>query len=232
MLRQAVELDPSYARALALLSGCCWTFISQGFGHRDDPQVSDLVQVAQRAVALDASDSDVVAIAAQVLALAGGDMEAGAALVEKAINLNSNSALAFRIGAVLHGYLGQVEKAVDYAQQADRLNPLDSGWSGTLGYVIAYFGTGQHGKVLDWTARILREKPHVAPALRYRAASLALLGRIEEAHEVVARILKQTPGYTIEDVRRHHEFDMHTPFKVPGVTESLYRGLRLAGLPE
>ena len=74
--------------------------------------------------------------------------------------------------------------------------------------------------------------PHVAPALRYRAASLALLGRVEEAHEVVARILKQTPGYTIEDVRRHHEFDMHTPFKVPGVTESLYRGLRLAGLPE
>ena len=47
---------PTYARALALLSGCCWTFISQGFGHRDDPQVSDLVQVAQKAVALDAGD--------------------------------------------------------------------------------------------------------------------------------------------------------------------------------
>ena len=159
-------------------------------------------------------------------------METGAALVEKAINLNPNSAMAFRFGAVLHGYLGQVEKAVDYAQRADRLNPLDSGWTGNMGYVIAYFGIGDHEKVLDWTARILREKPHVAPALRYRAASLALLGRVEEAHEVVARILKQTPGYTIEDVRRHHEFDMHTPFKVPGVTESLYRGLRLAGLPE
>ena len=101
-----------------------------------------------------------------------------------------------------------------------------------MGYVIAYFGIGDHEKVLDWTARILREKPNVAPALRYRAASLALLGRVEEAHEVVARILKQTPGYTIGDVRRHHEFDMHRPFKMPGVTESLYRGLRLAGLPE
>jgi adenylate cyclase len=117
-------------------------------------------------------------------------------------------------------------------KRADRLNPLDPGWSGTLGYVLAYFGTGEHEKVLDWTARILREKPNVAPALRYRAASLALLGCIEEAREVVARILKQTPNYTVEDVRRHHEFDMHRPFKVPGVTESLYRGLRLAGLPE
>jgi tetratricopeptide (TPR) repeat protein len=214
------------------LSVCCWTFISQGLGHRDDPQVSDLVQVTQKAVALDAGDSDVVAIAATVLACPGGDMDTGLALVEKAIALNPNSGLAFRNAAVLHGYLGQAEKAVDYAQRADRLSPLDPGWAGNMGHVIAYFGIGDHEKVLDWTARILREKPHVAPALRYRAASLALLGRIKEAQEVVARILRQTPGYTIGDVRRHHEFDMNKPFKRPGVTESLYRGLRLAGLPE
>jgi adenylate cyclase len=232
LFRQAVELDPTYARALALLSICCFRFISQGFGHRDDPQVSDLVQVAQKAVALDASDSDVVALAAQVLALPGGDMDTGLGLAEKAIALNPNSGMAFRTGAMLHGYLGQAEKAVDYAQRADRLSPFDSGWGGNVGYVIAYFGIGDHEKVLRWTARILREQPHVALALRYRAASLALLGRVEEAHEIVARILKRTPGYTIEDVRRHFEFDMHTPFKMPGVTESLYRGLRLAGLPE
>jgi TolB-like protein len=230
--RQAVELDPTYARALANLSICCWTFISQGFGHRDDPQVSDLVEAAQKAVALDATDSGVLTTAAIVFALPGGDMDTGVALAEKAIALNPNHGQAFRNGAALHGYLGQAERAVDYAQRAERLNPLDTGWAGNTGYVITYFGIGDHEKVLDWTARILREKPNVAPALRYRAASLALLGRIQEAHEVVARILKQTPGYTIEDVRRHHEFDMHRPFKVPGVTESLYRGLRLAGLPE
>ena len=98
--------------------------------------------------------------------------------------------------------------------------------------MIAHFGVGAHDQVIDWTQRILSEWPNAAPALRYRAASLALLGRIVEAHEVVARILRQTPGYTIGDVRRHHEFDMNKPFKRPGVTESLYRGLRLAGLPE
>ena len=49
---EAVELDPTYAGALTILVECCLTYISQGFGHRDDPQVSDLVQVAQKAVAL------------------------------------------------------------------------------------------------------------------------------------------------------------------------------------
>lgn len=101
-----------------------------------------------------------------------------------------------------------------------------------MGYITAYFGIGDHDKVVVWTAKILRERSNFAAALRYRAASLALLGRLEEAHEVVARLLKHTPSYSIGDVRRHHEFDMNKPFKRPGVTESLYRGLRLAGLPE
>jgi adenylate cyclase len=105
LFRQAVELDRTYARALALLSGCCFAFISQGFGHRDDPQVSDLVQIAQKAVALDAVDPEVLALASHVLALPGGDMETGVALVEKAINFNPNSALAFRLAALFHGYL-------------------------------------------------------------------------------------------------------------------------------
>jgi hypothetical protein len=45
-------------------------------------------------------------------------------------------------------------------------------------------------------------------------------------------ILQQTPGYSIAEVRQHHDFDRNSPFKVAGVTESLIRGLRLAGLPE
>jgi tetratricopeptide (TPR) repeat protein len=207
-------------------------FVSQGFGHRDHALVADAVQVAQKALALGAGDSAVVARTATVFAMPGGDLDAGIALVEKAIALNPNNAGAFRVGAVLYGHLGEVDKAVEYQQRADRLNPLDDGWAGKNGYVIAYFGVEAHEKVLDWTARILREHPNVAAVLRYRAASLALMGRIAEARQVVDRILDQTPGYTISDVRRHHEFDMHRPFKVPGITESLYRGLRLAGLPE
>ena len=70
-------------------------------------------------------------------------------------------------------------------------------------YPVAYFGVGDHEKVVDWTARMLRERPNVVGALRYRAASLALMGRIDEARQVVARILEQTPNYTIAEVRRH-----------------------------
>ena len=232
LLRRAVEIDPSYARAFAGLSVFSWLFVAQGFGHRDHPLAADMIQTAQKALALDAGDSQVVATAAHRLAISGGDMETGIALVEKAIALNPNNAEAFRAAAVLYGYRGQAEKALEHQQRSDRLNPLDAGWISNMGYVIAYFGVGAHEMVIDWTARILGERPNAASALRYRAASLGLTGRVEEARQVIARLLELTPDYTMKDVRRHHEFDMNSPFKGPGVTESLYRGLRLAGLPE
>ena len=231
LLRQAVQIDPSYARGMANLSLCCWIFIGQGFGHRDNPLVADMIELARMAVALDPADSEVLAIAAATFGVPGDDMETGLALVEKAIGLNRNNANAFRVSALLCAFKGEIERAVEHQQQAERLNPLDLGWTGTMAYPIAYFGVGDHEKVVDWTARMLRERPNVAGALRYRAASLALLGRIDEARQVIARILEQTPNYTIAEVRRHHEFNMNSPFKRPGVAESLYRGCGLRAFP-
>jgi adenylate cyclase len=96
----------------------------------------------------------------------------------------------------LYAYKGEIDRAVEHLQQAERLNPLDASWGGSTAYAIAYFGVGDHKKVVDLTARILRERPNVASALRYRAASLALLGRMEEARRVIARLLEHAPGYT------------------------------------
>jgi len=56
--------------------------------------------------------------------------------------------------------------------------------------------------------------------------------RVEEARQAIDGFLQQRPGYTLDDCHRHQEFDMNSPFKKPGVSEALYRGLRMAGLPE
>ena len=233
LLNQAVDLDPGYARAFVNLSFCCWLFVTQGFGHRDHPLVVDvMVPAAQKALTLDRLDARVVSVAALILGLPGGDMATAMALIESAIALNPNEFNAFLIGSLFHAYQGQLEKALEYHHRAGRLNPANAGGQAGMGDVIAYFGVGAYDNVLESTARILSEWPSTAGALRYRAASLALLGHVEEARQVVARILAQTPGYSVAEVRRHFEFDIHNPFKVPGFTESLYRGLRLAGLPE
>ena len=229
--RRAIEIYPNYARGFTRLATICWAYVAQGYLHRDHPLIADMVALAQKASALDPTDADAMAVAGWTTAIAGGDMPSGLELVEKAMSLNPNYAEAYRLGGMLYGYLGEIDKALDCMQHADRLNPLP-GRVPNHGYFIASFGAGDHEAVLKWTARSLREYPQDGPSLRYRAASLALLGRIDEACQAINRFLEQRPGYTLDDCRRHQEFDMNSPFKKPGVTESLYRGLRLAGLPE
>jgi TolB-like protein len=230
-LRRTIEIYPNYARGFARLAILCWAYVAQGYLHRDHPLIADIVPIAQKASALDPTDADALVVAGWTTAIAGGEMPSGLELVEKAMSLNPNYAEAYRLGGMLYGYLGEIDKALDCMQRGDRLNPLPRRVP-NHGYFIAYFSAGDHEAVLKWTARSLRESPQDGPTLRYRAASLALLGRIEEARQAIDRFLQQRPGYTLDDCRRHQEFDMNSPFKKPGVTEALYRGLRLAGLPE
>ncbi len=232
ILREVIRSDPEYARAYAQLSRMCWVYIGQGFGHRDHALVSDFVALAQRGLELDPTDAHVMGIAALAIAYGGGDMQAGVDLAEKAIRLNPNFATAYLVGGVLNGYLGEVDRAIECTRHAERLNPLAASFSSNDVRFIASFGVSDHEAVVEATARALREHPNSGPALRYRGASLALLGRIEEARKVVGRLIETRPGYCIAEVRRHYEFDLNNPFRKPGVTESLYRGLRLAGLPE
>ena len=101
-----------------------------------------------------------------------------------------------------------------------------------FGFLLASFVDGDYPSVIEWTEHALRESPTNVVALRYRAAALGLLGRLDEAHQTVERLLAASPQVTITRCRRHVELEMHNPFKRPGVVEAYYEGLHLAGLPE
>jgi adenylate cyclase len=72
----------------------------------------------------------------------------------------------------------------------------------------------------------MREYPSYATAYRQRAAALAALGRIEEAHADMATLLRLLPGLTISQVR------IRVPIKEPEAMERWLDALREAGLPE
>jgi hypothetical protein len=98
--------------------------------------------------------------------------------------------------------------------------------------VIAHFVAGEYEAAVEWSAKALRHIQNSAAVLRYRAASLGLLGRLEEGRETVRRLLELVPNFTITRARRHVEFDMNNAFKTPGVADSFYEGLRRSGVPE
>ena len=88
------------------------------------------------------------------------------------------------------------------------------------------FVAGEFEPAADWTCKAVQQFPNHTAALRYRAASLGLLGRLEEGGQLVQRLLALVPEFTIARARRHIEFDMNNIFKTPGVADSLYEGGR------
>lgn len=85
---------------------------------------------------------------------------------------------------------------------------------------------GQFDEAIQWTSRALRERPSFAPALRFHAACLVELGRVEEARETVAHLQQLEPELTISALRRR------APIFDPQLLNAYLDRLRNAGLPE
>jgi adenylate cyclase len=231
LLRRAVEIDPAYAPGLAHLALCQWATVSQGWMDRSNPDVAEMINLARAALALDGNDPEILQIAATITALPGGDLSSGIALIQRSIGLNPNNARALGLAGALFAYAGDTKTAISYLERSSRLNPLNPMAHFYLAHVLVYFVAGEHEAVVEWTAKELQGRSNNA-VLRYRAASLGLLGRLDEGRQVVQQLLELVPDFTIARARRHIEFDMNHVFKTPGVADSLYEGLRRSGVPE
>jgi tetratricopeptide (TPR) repeat protein len=173
-----------------------------------------------------------VRLAGVILGLPGGDLKGGIGLISRAIELNPNSATALQAAALLHAYTGDTQLVISLLERSARLNPLNRTVDFFIAYVISHFVAGQFEAAVDWAAKTLEYFPNYAPPLRYGAASLGLLGRVEEGRQLVQRLLGLVPDFTITRARRHIEVDMNNIFKTTGVAEALYEGLRRCGVPE
>jgi adenylate cyclase len=191
-----------------------------------------MINLAQTALSLDGNNPEVLLIAAQITALPAGDPTGGLALIDKAIGLNPNDAFGMATAAYLHAYAGDTRTATAYLERAGRLNPLNRSAFFYFVHALAHFVAGEHEAVVEWTAKALQERANYAAALRYRAASLGLLGRLQEGRQAAQRLCALAPDFSIGRARRHVEHNMNNIFKTPGVVDALYEGLRRCGVPE
>jgi tetratricopeptide (TPR) repeat protein len=180
---------------------------------------------------LDPNDPEVLAIAGEITARIGGDVSGGIALLDRSLELNPNNAGALATAAVLRAYSGDTAAAISLLDRSARHSPVN--WTSGLffAYMITYFVAGEYERAVEWSARVLQALPHSTLALRYRAASLGQLGRLEAGREVVQHLLAVFPNFTITRYRRHLEF-LTNVFGTPGVADALCEGLRQCGAPE
>ena len=226
-LEQALAIDPSYAPAMALAAYCYAERHNQSWTSAMDVDAATGLALASRAVELGKDDPNVLWMSAFAIRALGADAHRARELLSRSLQLNPNSAIALATAGWNEAMLGNPKKALELLQRAERLSPRDPrAWYVASAAVLAHFAAGQFEVAVACAKRALAQNPRFTRTMRGLAASLAKLGRIEEAKQTMKDLLRIEPHLTCTKLRwrlRHMDEAVLSPF---------LEGLRLAGLPE
>jgi tetratricopeptide (TPR) repeat protein len=218
LLEKSIELDPSFADAhawLAMNHLGGWVYWGEADAHR-----SLALAAAERAVSLDPGNAGAHAILGEVLIYLGKP-DAGAAELTKALEISPNHADAWVILGEVKTYEGSAVEAIDHTRRAFSLNPHPPGWYyWYLGFIE--YAAGQY----EDAVKTLGREGIPSGSQRILAASLAQLGRLEEATAEATRFLAAHPGFSIK------QWANTQPFQRPTDRQHFIDGYLKAGLPQ
>jgi TolB-like protein/DNA-binding winged helix-turn-helix (wHTH) protein len=194
----AVHLDPTFARAYAGLSFTHWQNAFQGWTERKREEQLALDAAGQ---SLMADDRDPAAHWAmgRALWLRGGQDQALSEL-EQAINLSPNFALGHYTLAFVHSQAGDPAAAVRFSDHSRDLSPFDPLLFAMFGArAMALLRLKRFEEAADWGVKAAA-RPNAHPHIFAIAAySLAMAGRLEEAHVQFAAVRDRSPAYSVDD---------------------------------
>jgi adenylate cyclase len=226
LLEEAVARDPGFAQARSMLARLAEVGVLSGWESDVGAARERAIALARETLVLDSSDPLVLARCGYVLALLGGMHLEGAALVDRAIAANPNSAEAYIRGGWVSIFNGDFAAALDRAGMCERLDPLTTFPVGSMELRAAgFFFLRRFDDAIDAAERAIGRAPHYYLARPYLAASLAHRGREPEARVQASELLRYCPRLTLAQTRRNYLF------RHEWMIELFLRGLEQAGIP-
>jgi adenylate cyclase len=223
---KATDVDPDFASAYGVAAYCYLLLKGRGWMDQSPEEIARAERLARRAAELGKDDADTLCRSGLMLAHLG-DFKSGTALVDRALELNANSATIWIASGWLRVWCGEADVALQHIDRATRLSPVDPQLPRMQAIVAsAYFVAGQYEKAVAWSEKSLLGDPNFSAATRIAAASLALCDRLEEARTAVLRVRQVDPTLRISNL------DFRLPWRRPADRARLVKGLRKAGLPE
>jgi TolB-like protein len=224
LVSRALELNPRYGLAARLAGGCHLLNVGQGWAADPKSETAEGLRLLRLALSIDGKDPDALAMLGRATASSSGDFDTAREMVDRAVVLNPNAAIAWEQRGWTYHIAGQPEEAIRSFERAIRLSPFDPWLFSTLaGMGTALIGLGRFDEAVVAAKNALQKNQTYGAAYRCLAAALAHLGRDAEARKAVAQLLELEPHFRISDylARSGH-----------WRAQMLIDGLRKAGLPE
>ncbi|MEE8608350.1 MAG: hypothetical protein V3S55_12160, partial [Nitrospiraceae bacterium] len=186
-VRHAIELDPDYGEAHAVL-GHILAWRSYNDWTDDWYQAAkDAVGHCERALALAPNDAAVLTHIGFAYWWLGRFLKA-LPFLERANTLNPNSAMTCAFYGQLLATVGRTEEGVAHVQHSLRLSPKDP-----LDYMFqtalsaAYYFAGRYELAKEAAARALQSNPDLVPTILYQTAACVRLGQLDLARALLVR---------------------------------------------
>ncbi|HEX6118864.1 MAG TPA: adenylate/guanylate cyclase domain-containing protein [Dongiaceae bacterium] len=221
LFERAVELDPVYGKALALL-GVCYGRLWLHDMSDSNEYLDRALDLARKGLAADPNDPTCHASLGWV-SQACGSYDLAEHHYLKAVELNPNRANGVAGLAEIYCTLGKPEEALEYLHRARQIDPyLAPSWYWPI-VGVAHFVAERY----DEAVFALNRSPNMPMWVHaYLAACHGLKGDTDSARWHAAEVMRMRPDFTI---RRYTEKDL---YKREEDRRKLTDGLRAAGLPE
>ena len=225
LLEKALAIDPAYPLALSL-AGWCYAQRSV-YNWAEDIAGSQAMarSLAERAAEISGDDPIILAVLGAVHTFVRNHGTARV-LLERAVTLDPNAAWAWSRLGWIENYTDQPLKAIGNFERALRLSPIDPmNFNNYVGIGSAHEVAQEYDKAALFYRRALEERPNASWIHRHLASSLSGAGRIEEAKQALAEMLRYYPDLTVSKFKQAMVFSSPTLERVAG-------NLRKLGLPD
>ena len=224
---RAIELDPLMASAYGWAAICYNSRMTNGWISEKERELTEARRLVESAVKLGHDDAGVLAHAAHAFGYMFRELDKAAVLADQAVAMNPNLANAWRVRGWVSVWLGQNEQALEQLDRSLRLNPIDSENSGAeAAKSLALGRLNRFDEACQWASRALTRQPRSMPALRGACIAHALAVRLNEAREMLRRLMEIDRSARISNIR------LFAPFTRDEDFELSVKAYRLAGMPE
>jgi len=223
-LERALALEPNYALAHGQ-AALCNEILYVRAGRRDENRLA-AIRHGHTAITLGPDDATALIYGGIAIGLVEHDRAVAQEAFEAALAISPSAARAYLWGALILGWGGEAEHAIEWGELGIRLSPLDPWITAALhGIFLGHFLRGRYEEATAAVRRAIRSKPDFSISHMMLAAALVKLRHIDEAKAAAAHVLALQPNFSSSG-------QCAAVGCTPALAEPLIEALRAAGLPD
>jgi len=202
LLTRARTLNPNYPSANALAAWCLQARHLMDWPTAQGNDRETATELARAAIAEGADTPLALVVAGTVSAVLLNDRDSAVAAIDRAMTINCHSAVVLGFGALIRCFCGAYNTAVEYAEKAMRLSPLEPLiFVAAFALAFALLMIGRAEEAIGPARKAIEGNPNFAFSYLVLAIACARLNRREEAEQAAHQLLRAAPRFRIATLR-------------------------------